>query len=423
MINLKKITVITFLLLSILIIFGGCGTEEVPDTLDISSDVDFAEDDYQKIVTANNKLGFKMLGEVEADGNGNSFISPLSLFMALSMVYNGADGVTKEEIAKTLQAEGIDVNELNQANASLLTMLNKDSDDIQLSIANSIWLNEDFHFQDDFAQYNQDYFNAEIQEIDISNSESPKMINDWVKKSTNERITEIVDDPLNPDLVTILINAIYFNGNWKFEFDEKLTEEGTFYTGDGVTENVLFMSLSEELQYMEDDGLQAVMLPYGDGEMSMKVFLPQESSDLETLEQRLIHEDWSSLNQKFQEKEGTIVLPKFQLEYEANFNEMLQGLGMNTAFDPEIANFTKMITGSDPVWISQVKQKTFIDVNEEGTEAAGATSIEMDTTSAPIDVDEPFYMEVNRPFFIMITDDDTEAILFMGSISNPIEGK
>src|SRR5690625_646542 len=351
--------------LSLLVVFaviaGGCGMEEISGTLDVSSDVDFGASDYQKVVTANNALGFKMLEEIEPDENGNSFISPLSLFMALSMVYNGADGVTKEEIAKALQAEGIDVNELNQANASLLTMLNKDSDQIHLSIANSIWLNENFHFQDDFSQNNQDYFNAEIQEIDIFDSKSPQMINDWVKKSTNEKITDIVDDPLDADLVAILINAIYFNGDWMFEFDKNLTKEGTFYIESDVTENVPLMSLGEELSYMEDDELQAVILPYGDGEMSMKVFLPKENSDLKALKQRLMNENWPALNQKFQEREGTIILPKFELEYEINLIEILKCLGMSTAFDSETADFSKMITEGDPSWISEVKQKTFID--------------------------------------------------------------
>ena len=148
--------------------------------------------------------------------------------MALSMVYNGADGVTKDEMAKVLQVEGIEADELNQANASLMNLFHSSSERIQLNIANSIWLNENFHFQDDFAQYNRDYFNAEIQEIDIFDSESPKMINQWVEEKTNGKIEEIVDSPLDPDLVTVLINAIYFKGDWKYEFDESQTEDSTF---------------------------------------------------------------------------------------------------------------------------------------------------------------------------------------------------
>ena len=152
----------------------------------------------------------------------------------------------------------------------------------------------------------------------------------------------------------------------------------------------------------------------------MNVFLPKEDSTLKEFEKMLTEDNWKKWNSEFHEKEGTILLPKFQLEYEVVLNETLKKLGMTTAFD-EGANFRKMIKEDDPLWISKVKQKTFMDVNEKGTEAAGATSVEMKTTSAPID--GPFHMEVNRPFFIAITNNETGAILFMGSISNPQEGK
>jgi serine protease inhibitor len=405
---------------SFFLLLSGCGTGNNPGSLEISSDVDFREDDYQKIIPLNNQLGWKMLAEVDADENGNTFISPMSLFMALSMVYNGADGVTKTEISKVLQNEGIDVTELNKANASLMSVLDKDSKKIQLNVANSIWLNESFHFQADFAKNNQDYFNAKIQEIDIFDNQSPKMINDWVKKATNNKIEEIVDTPLDDDLVAALINAIYFKGEWKFEFDKKQTEKRPFYLKDGATKDVPLMRLNEKLAYLETDEFQAVSLPYDAGEMSMNVFLPKENTSLQEFKKTLTTDNWEKWNTEFHEKEGTIMLPKFQLEYEALLNETLKNLGMTTAF-AKGANFTKMIKEPDPLWISKVKQKTFIDVNEEGTEAAAATSVEMKTTSAP--VDGPFHMEVNRPFFISITDNETGMVLFIGSISNPQQGK
>jgi len=180
------------------------------------------------------------------------------------------------------------------------------------------------------------------------------------------------------------------------------------------------MKLNKKLLYLENENFQAVSLPYGDGEMSMRVFLPKENIGLIEFKNILIDDDWKKWLAQFNEKEGTILLPKFQMEYEVELNKTLKKLGMATAFD-EDAHFTKVIEENDPLWISLVKQKTFIEVNEEGTEAAAVTSIEMDTTSAPID--QPFYMEVNRPFFFAITDDRTNTILFMGSISNPKEGK
>ena len=227
-----------------------------------SSDVDFGKDDYKNIISANNQIGFALLPEAGANEDGNIFISPVSLFMALSMVYNGADGVTKEEMAKVLHAEAMDGNQLNKANTSLMSMLQSDSKHSQLNIANSIWLNKNFHFQEDFAQNNKDYFHANIKEIDINNHQSSKMINDWVKQSTNGKIEKIVDNTLDPDLVAILINAIYFKGDWKHKFDKKQTAKRTFYLEGGATKEIPLMTLNEKLAYMENENFQAVTLPY-----------------------------------------------------------------------------------------------------------------------------------------------------------------
>lgn len=180
---MRKEVILTFLLASLMALTVGCGT----NNLDILGDMPYGKDDYKKITSANNELGFKLLKEVKMDRHGNTFISPISLFMALSMVYNGANGKTKKEIANALQAEDMDVEALNQANASIMSMLHKDSGQVQLNIANSIWLNEDYHFQDDFAKANKDYFNAEIQEIDPNASDSPKKIN-GLKKQQMKRL-------------------------------------------------------------------------------------------------------------------------------------------------------------------------------------------------------------------------------------------
>ena len=395
----------------------GCGKGKEQNGLQISDNVEFGSTDYEKITDSNNQLGFTVLSEAQPNKDGNVFISPTSLFMALSMVYNGADGVTKDEMAKVLQVEGIEADELNRANASLMNLFHSSSERIQLSIANSIWLNENYHFQDDFAKNNRDYFNAEIQEIDIFDSESPKMINQWVEEKTNGKIEEIIDSPLDPDLVTVLINAIYFKGDWKYEFDESQTEDRTFYLKDGSTKDVPLMRLEEKLAYMENETLQAVSLPYGEeNEMSMNVILPKENVDLEEFQNMLTYENWQKWTSEFQVKEGTLLLPKFQLEYEATLNDLLKKLGMTTAF-AKGANFGKMIQEGDPLWISQVKQKTYLDVNEKGTEAAAATSVEIVTES--FNPDGPFRMEVNRPFVIAITENQSNTILFLGEINNP----
>ena len=226
----------TWLIIICFILVGcGIGSSSSKNTLKISSDVKFGEDDYQKIVSSNNKLGFEMLAAAPRIVMAGIFVSPTSLFMALAMVYNGADGETKKEMEKVLHTEGLNPDELNKANASLTTMLDKKSDEIKLSIANSIWLNDQYHFQKEFRVKNQNYFNAEIKEMNVQDSESPNMINDWVKQKTNNKIDKIVDGQLSDDIVSILINAIYFNGDWTYSFDSNLTEDRTFTLEDGST--------------------------------------------------------------------------------------------------------------------------------------------------------------------------------------------
>lgn len=416
--ELKKLLII-MMMLSLLLV--SCGTTSTSsDSLKISSDVEFGKEDYLNIVSSNNELGFQLLAEAPRDKEGNIFISPTSLFMALAMVYNGADGETKEEISKVLNANGLNAEDINKANASLMTILSENAEQIQLSIANSIWLNESYHFQEEFASTSRDYFNAEIKEIIIEDAQSPKVINDWVNKATNGKIGEIVGEELNPEFVTMLINAIYFYGGWTYPFEASLTKAHEFTLEGGSTKDVPLMELHEHLFYMENNLFQAVSLPYGQNEnIRMEVFLPNESISLGEFEKMLTYENWQEWRGSFAETEGTILLPKFKLEYEVELKETLESLGMSSAFNKN-ANFSNMIQEAQEIAISSVKQKTFIDVNEEGTEAAAVTSVEMET-AAMQPMYDPFHMEVNRPFYIFIVDEKTDVILFMGSITNPQE--
>lgn len=417
----------------ILILLVGCGTSSDNNKKnddDLNNDNDFPvntvpnenEGAYEKIVSPNNKLGIKLLEEIETDDNQNLFISPTSLLIALSMVYNGADGVTKEEISSVLEVEGIDAEELSQANEAFMTKLKTDTDEMELRIANSIWLNEDLHFQEGFIKNNEDYFQAMTEQIDVNDNNSANKINDWVKNATNNKIDEIVKPPLNSDLVSILINAIYFKGDWKYEFDKNLTEDRDFHLADGTTKPTSFMEIrDEEFYYMENEEFQSVVLPYGkDENMSMQLFLPREKSSLEEFQQNLTADKWEKWNSELSKQEGTVILPKFQLEYEVLLNDALTALGMPSAFTRE-ANFSKMIEEDIAIWIDTVKQKTFIDVNEEGTEAAAVTSVEVVMESFTEDM--PFHMNLDRPFFFVIKDNETEAILFMGSISEPMQAE
>ncbi|WP_422124450.1 serpin family protein [Planococcus sp. X10-3] len=394
---------------------SGCGMLQDQTNMKIADGVEYGETDYELIAEANNILGMKLLNDLSAREDGNIFVSPTSLYMALAMVYNGADGATKDEIAKVLEAEGLSAEEMNKANASLVTKLASDTEDIELNIANSIWVKEGYTFRESFTESSQDYYNARIETIDVTDPASADAINDWVSDATNERIDKMAESPLPGNLVAMLLNAIYFNGNWQYPFAEEATEQRPFHLKDGSTAQVPLMSLNEQLLYLETENFQAVSLPYGEGEMNMHIFLPAETSSLDEFKASMDEEQWAEWMNGFESKQGTVMLPKFELEYEVNLNETLQELGMESAFSS--ADLSKMFEAGSGLFISEVKQKSFINVSEEGTEAAAVTSISTDT-SGP--AEPPFELTVDRPFFFAITDEETGVILFMGSIENPV---
>lgn len=417
---MRKKTTLLIALIALFTILTACNKEKTKDVEEPEQSLpsDVQEGDYKEVITPQNELSFALFQKIRETEEQDLFISPTSLFLALSMVYNGAEGETKEEMAQGLQLVGMDEEALNKASASLINQLQKDDEAIQLDIANSIWLNEHFHFQQGFKEKIQDYFKAEIEEINIQDDASVDRINKWVSEATNDKIDKMVEAPLDPNLVTYLLNAIYFKGDWTYEFDEKETEKADFHITQEEEKEVSMMSLSEDLLYTENDLFQAVELPYGEESMKMQVFLPKEEVKREEVSENFTFDNWTKWNQEFETSEGTVKLPKFELSYEIMLNEILQQLGMELAFKKE-AEFTKLIEEEEPVWISSVKQKTFIEVHEKGTEAAAVTGVEVVSESAPID--DPFLLEANRPFIITIVDEETDAILFMGEIVNPEE--
>ncbi|AQQ53119.1 serpin family protein [Planococcus lenghuensis] len=406
---------------SVLLVLAGCGnvsllsdqwTDERGETLQIDEEVEYGKEDYRKIVQANNQLGMELLPEISANENGNKFISPLSLYMALSMLYNGADGKTAAEIADVLNTS-LTPEEMSRANASLSMMLANNSESVVLEVANSVWLNEDYDFKESFIKNSGDYFNADVHEIDIGEPASSDEINDWVDDSTNGMIEKMVPKPLNSNLVAILLNAIYFNGKWTLPFEEKNTEDQPFYLENGKSVDLPMMTMDLDWVYLENDLFQAVAMPYGNREATMFVFLPREELPLDEFEGRMTMKNWAEWRQQFSDRYGTLSLPRIELEYGVFLNEPLKALGMETAFAE--SDLSKMFEQKGPD-ISKVMQKTALKVDEEGTEAAAVTEI---AVAVEGNADGPFEMTVNRPFFLIIEDTETRSILFMGAISNP----
>lgn len=368
-----------------------------------------------RLVASQNAFGFKLFSQVMQQAEGqNVMISPSSVAIALSMTYNGASGETQAAMAEALALQDMTLEELNQANAALETILEQADPAVNIGIANSLWGREDMVFNPAFLQRNQDFYQAEVQMLDFSDAAAKDIINEWVNDSTAGKIPQIVDQ-ISSDEVLFLINAVYFNGTWMQPFNPRQTQQQAFHRADGTEVTVPMMAQGGDFQYLETDQFQGIHLPYGKGRLSMVVLLPREGSSLSDLQQSLTPEAWQNWMTQFGRQPGMVQLPRFESEFGTSLNDALKALGMEVAFDPEAANFGGM--GDAQLFISTVQHKTYIKVDEAGTEAAAATSVGIGVTSAP--VNPPFRMVCDRPFLYAIQDNETGAILFMGVMLNP----
>jgi len=373
-------------------------------------------------VAATTEFGFKLFGEVVAEHEGeNVFISPPSVAIALAMTYNGAAGSTADAMLHTLSLDGLDRGQINAGFADLLTFLTNPDSAVELSIANSLWGREGVQFDQEFLQRNGEYYRARITALDFSSEDAAPTINAWVNEQTHGKIDGIVDPPISGATVLFLINAIYFKGAWTYTFADSLTGDGTFHLPNGGTKQHPFMHQDGGYEYLRTDDFQAVRIPYGTGRVGMFVFLPSKESSLNELQSTLTAETWSDWMGEFHQMKGRIALPRFRLEFKSKLNDALTAIGMGPAICPAPADFSDMFAGdfNPGACISKVMHKTFVEVNEEGTEAAAVTSVEIELTALPSGP-EMFYMTIDRPFFFAICDRETGTVLFMGSIVEPM---
>ncbi len=369
-----------------------------------------------RVLGGHSRFAFHLLKKTCGSGEPkNLFISPLSVSVALAMTYNGASAKTADEMADVLGFAGISVDELNRSMGDLAAALEKADSAVQLTVANSLWSRKGFQFHADFLERNKAFYHAETASLDFSDPGAPRVINRWVEDATRWLIDRIVDT-ISRETVLYLINAIYFKGSWQVAFDPAVTRDGVFRLAGGREKTVPIMSRSGSFKYAEDAGLQVLRLPYGAGRMGMYVFLPSKADGLSglvgSLDDRMFIE-WMS---RLATRNGDVSIPRFKIEYECGLAEALKAMGMRDAFNPSTADFSKMSDGD--LFISEVKHKAVVDVNEEGTEAAAVTSVEMRATS----IEQPkdyFSFVADRPFFFVIRDDATGSILFMGALYDP----
>ena len=368
-----------------------------------------------RLLEAENDFGFELFQNVYAaeTENKNIMVSPLSVSLALAMTYNGASGETKTAMEKTLKVYGLTPEEINTSYQTLLDGLKSLDKKVLLEIANAIFYREGFPVEEEFVSTNKTYYNAEVDALNFSSPVALKTINGWVANKTNDKIEKILD-AISSDHVMFLINAIYFKGMWASEFDKDKTTENSFYPENGSSIQTGFMNQTQTVAMASNDLFSAVQLPYGKGNYNMFVFLPEPDKTLQDIVDKLDKDNWETWMQSFAETKDVIIkLPKFKYEYEITLNDVLSEMGMGVAFT-DAADFTG-INKNGQLKIDFVKHKTFIDVNEEGTEAAAVTVVGIEFTSAPQNV----VFNANRPFLYAITEKSTGAVLFMGTVKNP----
>jgi len=365
-------------------------------------------------VAANTRFGFKLFAQLLEQNQGeNLLISPTSVSIALSMTYNGASQTTQEAMRNTLEMQGMSLEEINQANQALLQAWMSSDPAVQMAIANSLWARTGIPFNPDFLKRTQEFYGAEVTDLDFGNPTAIDRINGWVNQQTQSKIEKIVDQ-INPNDILFLINAIYFKGKWTNPFNPDETIDRPFRQENGTTTQQPLMTQRGQFRYLETEQFQAVRLPYGSERWQMAIFLPKPTSDLSRFTQSLNQTNWETWMNQFSSRPGAVQLPRFKVEYGTSLVDALKAIGMEVAFDDQQADFGDMT--SLPAFISDVQHKTLLEVNEEGTEAAAATSVAIAVRAAL--PQSPFQMTVDRPFFCAIWDEQTGTILFMGAIES-----
>ncbi len=380
------------------------------------------------LVAVTNDFAFRLFREIarQEPPGANLFISPLSVSMALGMAYNGAAGTTQQAMQATLGLEGMSLADVNRSYHDVIELLRGLDPQVDFALANSIWYRQQFTFEQAFLDTTSFYFDAAVRGLDFSSPDAAGTINGWVNDQTRGRIPSIVPDPIPDYMVMYLINAIYFKGAWVVQFDKGRTASADFRLADGTTTTVQRMAFAEPApvrvggtfvpQLFAYDPL-VLDLRYGGGAYSMTIVMPRDPAALDSLGDALTPQQWDAWIAGLDSTKALVYLPKFTLRDELTLNDVLAALGMGVAFvgcpaTPDCADFTRMRSVRD-LFISEVKHKTFVDVNEEGTEAAAVTSIGMGVTSAP-----PL-LQVDRPFLFAIRERFSGTILFLGKVMNP----
>ncbi|MCF8226067.1 MAG: serpin family protein [Bacteroidales bacterium] len=394
----------------LIIAFIGCGCDWVtPDDPVFDYNLKSA-----KVIHANNDFGLELFNKVVSnDPSANMMISPASIGLAMGMTYNGAETSTKAAFDSVFNYEGLTREEVNSISLDLVNTLGTNSRGNLLEIANSIWYRNDLPVYQSFIEMNKTYYNAMVKELDFSDPASLDEINGWVAEKTHDKIKKIINQ-LSPDDMMVLINALYFNCLWEVEFDPENTTQQMFYNEDSTEfGNVEMMTTESTYNYAATDLYSAVEMPYKNEKFSMHLILPNTGTTVNELVELLDSDTWEEWLTAYEEYyEVNVTMPKFKFDYERSLGSDLISMGLGEAFSPS-ADFSDI--SEINLMISRVLHKTYIDLNEEGTEAAAATAVVMELTAMP----DYHQITLDRPFLFAITENSSHSIVFIGKLSEP----
>jgi RNA polymerase sigma factor (sigma-70 family) len=366
--------------------------------------------EIKQLTQAHNKFGFKLLKELHKEGE-NTFISPTSINTAFGMAHNGTVNAVKHEFEQVFGWSDFNSNTFNSANSELMKGLQSKDKKSILEIANSIWIRDSFKVENAFIKENMQFFDASVNNVPF-NQQTIKRINDWADEKTHGKITEIIKE-LKPLEVMVLVNAVYFKGAWTDAFEKGSTYPQDFYLADKSKVKVPLMYKQSSMDYLETDDFQAVRLPFGKGETAMTFILPK--NDLSDFQKNLTDKEFQSIQMKFSKKEISLFLPRFKIEYGTLLNTPLKNMGLKKPFG--FSDGFAKINAIEQLRISKVIHKTFLEVKEEGAEAAAVTASKFEMASARLTP----AMKINRPFLCAITNTKTGNVVFVGTIYNPLK--
>lgn len=406
-------------LTSLLIVFVFAACSDRPVDLE---EADNASENNEKMVEevnltdSTNQFGYTIFKRtIEDDSEENVIISPLSVYLALSMVLNGASGETAEELKSALNLTDAEMSSINSASREMMGNLENSDPAIQLAIANSVWHRRNLGVKENFSETLKEYYRAEIESVDFNSPETIEAMNDWVSRVTKGTIDEIVSE-IPDEMVMYLINAVYFKGDWITPFDVARTAPANFRTESSETVSVEMMRIEESFNFYFSDEVRLIELPYGDGQFAMTVLMPADDQMPidQFVDEFFTPENLSEWRENLQERNLNVQFPRFQMEYEITYNDILKSMGVEQLFNPGQSDLSNIADLSPQrLFVSEVKHKTYINVDEEGTEAAATTGVGVGVTSMP-----PQFL-VNRPFLFVISEKESGSHLFMGRVVNP----